>query len=317
MITIDRYTPNNKIAWNNFVETSKNGTFLFNRNYMDYHSTRFKDHSLIIKKNDKIIALFPANIDNETIYSHQGLTYGGIITGTDLKTTEFVEIFDLLLENLSQSEQRKLLYKSAPRIYHQFPAEEDIYALFNHNASLIRSDTLSVIEMRNRLPLHSRRRRGLNKAKKENVKVCESNAWAEFWIILEDRLRETHGAQPIHSLNEILILKKAFPNNIRLFTGEVNKEIIAGTVIYESQSVAHCQYIAATDLGKKIGALDLLFTDLLEDVFTNKTYFDFGISNEEQGRFLNNGLIDFKEGFGARTFVHNFFELLLNKQPKS
>ena len=133
--------------------------------------------------------------------------------------------------------------------------------------------------------------------------------------MLKDNLREIHSAKPVHSLDEIKLLQGYFPANIRLFTAELNKRIVAGTVIYESQSVAHCQYIAASEIGRKSGALDLLFFELLENTFRKKHYFNFGNSTENQGRALNKGLIDFKEGFGARTSVHNVFELLLDRQP--
>ena len=40
---------------------------------------------------------------------------------------------------------------------------------------------------------------------------------------------------------------------------------------------------------------------LIEDVFSAKRWFDFGISTEDDGRILNQGLIEQKEGFGARA----------------
>jgi hypothetical protein len=315
MITIVRYTPAEKDAWNDFVQISKNGTFLFNRNYMDYHSNRFEDYSFIIKKDEKIVALFPANIDDVTIHSHQGLTYGGFISNQNMTTPELIEIFDLLLDKLSQFGISKLIYKSIPRIYHQAPAEEDVYALFLKNASLVSCETLSIVEMANRIPIQARRRRGVKKAKRQNIIICESFAWVNFWEVLENNLREIHSAKPVHSLDEIKFLQGYFPANIRLFTAELNKRIVAGTVIYESPSVAHCQYIAASEIGRKSGALDLLFFELLENTFREKHYFNFGNSTENQGQTLNKGLIDFKEGFGARTSVHNVFELLLDRQP--
>ena len=47
MFEIIRYTPDKANEWNKFIAKSKNGTFLFDRNYMDYHSDRFHDYSLL------------------------------------------------------------------------------------------------------------------------------------------------------------------------------------------------------------------------------------------------------------------------------
>ena len=41
MYNIELYTPEQKTNWNVFIENAKNSTFLFNRDYMDYHSDRF------------------------------------------------------------------------------------------------------------------------------------------------------------------------------------------------------------------------------------------------------------------------------------
>ena len=44
-------------------------------------------------------------------------------------------------------------------------------------------------------------------------------------------------------------------------------------------------------------------------MFAHKKFFDFGISNEAQGRKLNQGLSYWKESFGASTIVHDFYEV--------
>ena len=47
-MTIIPYSINRKEVWDQFVAQSKNGTFLFQRNFMDYHADRFFDCSLMI-----------------------------------------------------------------------------------------------------------------------------------------------------------------------------------------------------------------------------------------------------------------------------
>ena len=43
MFEIIKYTPEYRQQWDAYVAKARNATFLFYRNYMDYHSDRFKD----------------------------------------------------------------------------------------------------------------------------------------------------------------------------------------------------------------------------------------------------------------------------------
>lgn len=45
--------------------------------------------------------------------------------------------------------------------------------------------------------------------------------------------------------------------------------------------------------------------------FNDKKFFSFGISTENKGKVLNEGLAFFKEAFGARGVVNNAYELVL------
>src|SRR5690606_16173620 len=88
-----KYTPSFYNEWNDFIKNSKNGTFLFHRDFMDYHNDRFEDHSLLVFKNEKLVAVLPANKKEGDLHSHQGLTYGGLILTEAVKLNQVVEIF--------------------------------------------------------------------------------------------------------------------------------------------------------------------------------------------------------------------------------
>ncbi len=88
--------------------------------------------------------------------------------------------------------------------------------------------------------------------------------------------------------------------------------MIAGVIIFESDQVAHAQYIGVADDGRKCGALDLIMNYLINDYYATKRYFDFGISTEDNGRYLNAGLVENKQSYGARAVVHDFYELDLH-----
>ena len=50
MILLESYGPGDRAAWDAFVRASKNGNFLFLRDYMEYHRDRFEDASLVARR---------------------------------------------------------------------------------------------------------------------------------------------------------------------------------------------------------------------------------------------------------------------------
>lgn len=124
-------------------------------------------------------------------------------------------------------------------------------------------------------------------------------------------LSKYHSTIAVHTAEELKLLAGRFPENIKLYTGELDGKILAGAVVFENGETVHTQYLANSDEGRQVGALDCVIDFLLNEVYADKKYFDFGISNENAGKYLNRGLIAQKEGFGARAVVHDFYELKL------
>jgi hypothetical protein len=308
MFKFRRYRDADIEIWNRFVAESKNGTFLFNRHYMDYHRDRFPDFSLLIfDEQDELVGVLPATRDGDEMSSHGGLTYGGVISDRRMTTTRMVALFRGLCDHLKTEQVRALHYKTMPGIYHKLPADEDQYALFLNGAVLKRRDVLSVLSPDDAAaPVQKRRSRGAQGAAKAGVVCEESTDIGPFWDILAANLRERFDRSPVHTVEEIALLRSRFPENIRLFVATLDGKAIGGTLMYLSGQVAHAQYIASNAAGRDLGALDLLFLTLLEK-FRGYRYFDFGISTEENGTKLNSGLVDFKEGFGARAAVHDHY----------
>lgn len=297
-------------TWNEFVKNSKNGHFFFQRSYMEYHSDRFEDFSLMIfDETDKLIAILPANKKENILYSHQGLTFGGFLIDDKIKTETMLEIFEALKHFLKEQNIRKIVYKCIPYIYHLKPSEEDRYALFRNDAKLIRRDVSATIDLNNRIKYQEQRTRAVKKAIKNDLIFEESKDYKSYWDILVETLKAQHDAKPVHSLNEIEKLVSLFPDNIKLFVAIKDNKVLGGTLVFENEITIHTQYLANSFEGRNVGALDFVIDKLINEVYSNKRYFDFGISNEDAGRYLNTGLIAQKEGFGARAVVHDFYEL--------
>ena len=308
MFDIQRYTQTDRQAWNDFVAQSKQGTFLFDRGFMDYPGDRFTDHSLMVYRKGRLYALLPANAEGDTLWSHQGLTYGGLLTDHRATVAEVGEVFDAINSALRADHFHRVVYKAVPWIYHRIPAEEDLYALVNGCDARIVARHVSTTLTSSRLGFEESRKSGLRKAVRAGVEVVESDDYAAFWQILEANLQQRYGVHPVHTLEEMRLLKSRFPNVIRLFLAIRGEKTLGGSVVFETPQVVHTQYISASAEGKACGALDMLFDHLINHRYAHVPYFDFGKSTNGDGHDLNHSLIFQKEGFGGRAVCYDWYE---------
>jgi hypothetical protein len=140
--------------------------------------------------------------------------------------------------------------------------------------------------------------------------VCESDDWASFWRLLDAQLETRFDSAPVHTLEGNTLLRCDFPDIIKLHTCvDASGALQAGVVIYESERVTPVQYIASSDPGRRVGAVDHLFSELPDESYAGKPFFDFGSSEDVNDHELAAGLIEQKEGFGARTIVLGFHAL--------
>ena len=295
--------------WNAFVAQSKNGTFLFDRRFMDYHANRFQDYSLMFYDEDRLLAVMPAHVDGDSLMTHGGLTYGGLVMSPKIRAAQVCELFRDLNDILRQDGFRRVVYKAVPWIYHQQPAEEDLYALTSVcHAHLAIRDISSVIVGDRKKCFSGSRKDGIRKAHKKGLEVHESTDFAAFWRILNDNLTGKYGVHPVHSAAELELLNGRFPDQIKLYIVFDDEEPVGGTVLFLTPQVLHTQYISATPTGKAYGAIDLLFDELIHSVYADYRYIDFGKSTTSDSADLNEKLIFQKEGFGARAVCYDTYE---------
>ena len=164
IMMINIYEDVKKMEWDEFNSEAKNGHFFFYRDYMEYHSDRFHDFSLIIY-NDKgnIMALLPASIDGDTVISHGGLTFGGFVCDSKMTAAKMLDIFDNVKQFLKNAGVRIFIYKCMPVIYNKYPSDEALYALFRNNAELYRRDVSFSIYLPDRLGYQEQRKRAIKK----------------------------------------------------------------------------------------------------------------------------------------------------------
>lgn len=307
-IRIERYTPSMREQWDSFVGDSRNATFLFNRGYMDYHADRFEDCSLVAFHGNRILALLPANIEcpeggGKHLHSHQGLTYGGwLLPRRHSDAGAVLALFEALAVWCRAHDISALHYKPMPFIYPEVPSQEDLYALFRmggvREKCLISAALPTAGSNSNGLKLNSQQKRNLKKSSGIDCLINHDTPVEEFYPLLKECLEERHGVLPVHSEEELSLLAGRFPGNIRIHTLE-SFGMQAGVCMFDTGSVAHCQYICSTPLAREKGLLTRLFVELIEGYYRDHAYFDFGTSNEKGGLVLNEGLYHQKAGFGA------------------
>lgn len=309
MINVRKYEIEDAERWDGFVGNSKNGTFMLKRGFMDYHSDRFQDASLLFYEGEALVAVLPASSHTNELRSHGGLTYGGLIVGKEMTVAKELEIFSVLREYMSLNGYDRLIYKRVPSIYYSYPSDEDLYALFRNGAKMFRCDASTTIDLTNAIPFSSIRRRMVKKAQKFGIDVRQTDDYNAYIELLTTVLLTRHNVRPPHTGEELRLLASRFPNVIRLFCAYAGDRLCAGVLIFDTPNVIHAQYIASSETGRKVGALDLVMDYLIHVYSRGKKYFDFGISTEDNGRLLNQGLIGQKEMFGGRTIAYEFFEL--------
>lgn len=312
MFTVERYSEQRKDKWNKFVEHARNATFLFNRGYMDYHSDRFHDYSLLIYKDGKLHSLLPAHKVDDILYSHYGLTYGGLVIGTKVDTADVLELFPVVNSYLRERGFTKVVYRPIPWIYHQMPSEEDLYAIFWKCGARLKTRNIgTTIFLQQHLQWRKDHRRRLKQALEAGVRVERNGDIRDFWPILEVNLLKRFNATPVHSLDEMLLLKSRFPKGIVQYNAWLDNEIIGGITFYITQQVVHGQYSATNDKGKQLGAMEAIYNQIVYNDYPNYLYLDFGSSTEKGNSLVNIGLISHKEGFGGRAICYDTYEWTL------
>src|SRR5690606_14956101 len=308
-VNIVRYEPRLKKVWDDFVSEAKNSSFLFRRDFMEYHQDRFEDFSLLLYNNKELVAILPANIKDNKVFSHQGLTYGGLVVLPKLRIIDYYSIFRELLFYLHNAQINSLYLKEIPYFYNSIPNDEWKHLAYITNAELYKRDLCAVINLKKKHCISKSIIRDAKTGEKHIDSFERTTNFKGFWEeVLIPEMFAKYQTTPVHSVDEIVLLSELFPDNIHLYCVFKDNKIIAGTVLFIFNNVVHVQYISGLQRYKKLGILDFLFYDLITNKFKSFCYFDFGISNEQNGKKTNKGLLFWKESFGARGISQDFYE---------
>ncbi|NRD20744.1 GNAT family N-acetyltransferase [Winogradskyella eckloniae] len=313
IFVVKSYQPSLKSEWDGFVKKAKNATFLFYRDFMDYHGDRFKDVSVMIYKNDELFALLPANVVGNKVISHQGLTYGSFVLKDSAKLLTALEAFKAMLAYYEAQGLEEIEIRVIPTFYNKMPSDELDYFLYKANAQLLKKDVLMVIDYAHKLRFQKNRREGINKALRSGLELKVDSNFEGFWNdVLIPNLENKHGIKPVHTLEEIELLASRFPEHIKQVNIYKDNKVVAGTTVFLTATTVHPQYVSGNRDKNSFGSLDLAYYFIINDMCEDKRYFDFNISSEDHGSKINEGLIFWKESCGARSHTANTFLVKTN-----
>ncbi|WP_237389686.1 peptidoglycan bridge formation glycyltransferase FemA/FemB family protein [Bacillus sp. USDA818B3_A] len=317
------YTDEYESKWDNFVQNSKNGTFMQQRKFLNYHSKeKFQDCSLMaFDTKDRIIAVIPAALkfENESsiFCSHPGASHGGIIINQSFDTAKALTLIPLLIEHCNGMGVKAIEMKMVPRIYHSWPSDEIDFSLRYFGFTPEITELATALPLKNienyELYMEKNAIRNKNKAINSGVVVKENNDLAGYWGILESNLLKRHNSHPTHTYNEILDLRQRFPEKIKLFSAFYEKKMIAGVLVFIlNNRVLNCFYICHDENFQQLRPLNLVFSALIQlGVNEGFHFLDWGISTENKGKAVNQGLFKFKEGFAGRGVLRETYRLTL------
>lgn len=307
--TIRKYEQNDFEVWNDFVAQAKNATFLFHRDFMEYHKDRFEDFSLLIFEEEKLRAILPANRKENAVYSHQGLTYGGLVYSSKLKAEKVELILNEILLLLKENQIQTFYYKPIPDFYFSEGNKETEFFLTKRGAVLERKEMNLAVNLTAPLKISKSKMKHFRRIENLDLDIFEEENLEPFWEkVLEPRLQEKFGVKPVHSKEEITLLKSKFPQNIKQYSAYRNDEIIAGITIFETKNIIKSQYGATSKTGEEFRALDFLFINLIHKYKRKgKHFFDMGIVNSDTEDY-NSGLLKQKEELGCSIYSQDFYK---------
>jgi hypothetical protein len=317
--SVRRYKEDDAEAWDALTSESWNGTFLHARRFLAYHGDRFQDMSFVVEDDrERVVGAFPAALDPEdtrTVVSHPGSSYGGLVHKGTLRGVALLKVLQDICASYRAMGLRCLRYKPVPYIYHTVPSADDLYALWRLGAVRYRCDLSATIDLGASRKTSKLRRRDLAKSRRAGLRIMSGEEYLEpFWPVLESNLRDKHATRPVHTLDEITYLHDRFPRQVRCIVATVGHRMLAGVVLFQTPRVVHVQYSASTEEGNSLGASTAVMSYAIgEGRRARARYFDFGVSNEQEGRILNEGLYRFKASFGAGGVAQEFYEVTLEK----
>ena len=267
----------------------------------------------------RLAAVMPALIKDEqgskTVISYGGASYGGLVVAGGSGITQINRMAETATEYWSRQGVKRILITQPPLIYMQQPNQYIDFSLAKLGYSYLKREITAIIPLEfsdeegiiNSFKPETRT--ALRKSYKSGVTVRVSEDIDAFYHILERNLSARHNVRPTHTLAELKRLKKLLPKNILQFTSYLGDTPVAGMTIFIcNPKVILAFYISHDQDYQEHRPVNSVYHQVIKWGWEN------GFKYLDLGTFTLNmqpnwGLGRFKEGFGARGYLRETFEL--------
>lgn len=337
-ITIKPFTGDNA-KWDAFIATSRNGTIFHTRKFLVYHpEDRFTDASLMFLDGEKLVGVLPAAVKDKMLVSHPGASYGGLVVQPDTSVTESGAMLSALLEYAKEKKYAGIsMLRLPPSSLQKQYSEDQQYWLYQQGYTLTRCEMDGAIDL---APLTLRLatlaqgqsekantserveaiifetltgkcRNMVRQAERAKITVKLSSDFEQFWDILEAVLKARHEVKPTHTVTEIKKLHELLPQGFRLLAAFDGKKMVGGIVLITINDKAlYTLYMGQEYASQQHHPMHLLLTEAIKlGLKEGKRVLHLGVSTEDGGKKVNEGLFFFKESFGCRPVRRESFEI--------
>ncbi len=319
-ISIRPFDGNDQVA-DAFVAGSRNGTIFHTRKFLAYHpAERFQDASLLFTDDNQLTGVLPAAVKDNILYAHPGASYGGLVVKPETTVKETGEMLTALLSYAKEKKYAGIsMLRLPPASLQKAFSEDQQYWLMQQGYTLTKCEMDGAIDLRGMKEadilesLTGKCRNMVRQAERAEVNVRLTEDFASFWPILESVLTGRHGTKPTHTLAEIQKLHELLPKGFRLLGAFIGKQMVGGIVLVTIHDKAlYTLYMAQEYAHQEHHPMHLLLAEAMKlAIREKKNVLHLGVSTEDGGRKVNEGLFFFKESFGCRPVRRETWEIKL------
>jgi hypothetical protein len=316
---VARYTDSAQSAWDQFVATSSNGTFMHSRRFLSYHPPdRFRDHSLSLSEDETLVGVFPAAETQlnsmRTLQSHPGASYGGLLIDKSCDAPLADRCVAALVDYGRQQRFEQIWMRLPETVFRARPCGELDRALFRAGFAAWGRELSSAIDLQGLREesivsrFHKNAVRNVRRAQQEGVTARVSDDYADYWQLLAQNLTARYEVAPTHTLAEILRLRELLGDRI-LLVGGYREQLLSGMVVFFMNEVAaHTMYFAQDYAQKHHCSLHLVVHEAIRQCLRRGVRFlNYGISTVpgSRGLELNEGVYEFKRRLGGEDVLRD------------
>ena len=320
-LTLVPHTADKDAKWDAFVAASRNGTFFHTRRFLAYHPEgRFADASFWVMDGETPVAVLPAAIKDSKLIAHPGASYGGVVLAANVGVKESGEILAAITEHAKAKKLAGMSFvRLTPQSIRQGFSDDQEYWMFQQGWTCTRFemdgaiDASALTEELLMGSLTGKCRNMVRQAERAGISVKVTQDFAGFWKILEATLTGRHGTKPTHTVEEIIKLKTLCPNDVRLFGAYKADVLVGGIVVVTINNAAlYTLYMAQDYAHQKEHPMHMILVEVLKAAIREKRRtLHLGVSTEDGGKVINEGLCFFKESFGCKPVRRESWELPL------